>query len=619
MLLSELRVLVNNDAEWSFLGRGSYNTAFLSKRSHTINGYTGFWVLKQAKGRGLYLSSIDRSVRLWNLLNPKYPSLAVENGWLAPYLGNQVALDGEVAEKLIEIYRQHRVILLDAYVSSNFLKYKGDVVVIDIDYAVRRGSKSMGICIDNQANYSVLLDTLEKGRASKPKSTSVVHTLLYLDKHALGSVVKKEHITPEMIGLLRIFRIFKKPILPNTLNYLLTYTQIKPLTNIIPEELFRFVDEEQYRGSQKIKIILLDAICFNKIDELTGMLTALGSVQPRIRKILEDKDDHGRTPIVLAAMKMHWDVVIKIASHFHTDDEDKMHYTTALWYAVSFNHTLAVRALIDAKTLECDRCHLVVGSDNGNTLFHYAIRISHESILNVLTRESWSNKSIFNAAFTVKNNDGFTPFRLALRTNPIAVTSLMKHMKLFYSRTKLQIFQNAGDDLIRAAQSNRFVFSDLLRQTATMNSLDHEQLYNDTWLEKERGFYPSIYENRIQCLIHELLKEPSLLIDVNKRHLVEVMRRMFDRYMASTKSVKELAVVLKEFSPFLDKLKKQSRQPSGWYLFFCCTQWTEENKKEAEKIFKLAETIEKLTSPESLLESAPLGPVQSEALEIAFQ
>ena len=325
---------------------------------------------------------------------------------------------------------------------------------------------------------------------------------------------------------------------------------------------------------------------------------------------MEDANEEGLTPIELAATNKHWDLVIMIADRYSKDAEDKKQYARVLVLAVRENEMRAVQSLIAAKVLEQDTVCWSV-SDTGNTYLHYAVQVSHEPILQVLTQERLITNPLFKAAFFCENKEGLTPFMLALKTNTSAIIPLMSCMQLLDSRTKLNVFLAAGEDLLRVAQSNELVFSALLQHTATMNYSEHERLYNASWLDKELGLYPSIYENRIRCLIHGLLNGPHQLIDVDRKYIVQSMSAMFDDLMRTNKSAIELAFIHNQFAYLLDRLNRQSRRPSGCYQFFCGIQWTEKNQKQLQMVSKLEETIGKLRPSLLSLESALEGAQQS--------
>lgn len=228
----ELQALIDN-TQWSFLGKGAYNWAYLSETELTIKGYTGRWVYKKASDTTSLLSEKKRAIRKWSLINPSLPAVELSDGWLVPYLGNTAAPDAQMAVKVIEIYRRTRNILVDACAKNNFLIHQDKVVCIDMDCSLRRGSFASDEFM--RLDGKLIPPFLEAHNSTKLETARVIRTLLYLEKKCPESQIKAEHITPEVIAKLRSFRLQEKPINAFTLDTLLDLTRFDP-RNAIPED-----------------------------------------------------------------------------------------------------------------------------------------------------------------------------------------------------------------------------------------------------------------------------------------------------------------------------------------------------------------------------------------------
>lgn len=124
---------------WNLLGKGSFNKAYLSD--------DGQEVLKIQKSNALIAEADtpERSVRLWNLINPNVqPPARLETdaalgaGWVCPYIEGVQASDEDMVSALIDIFNRTGRIVVDAPAPDNFIKRSdGLVVCIDVGLAVR--------------------------------------------------------------------------------------------------------------------------------------------------------------------------------------------------------------------------------------------------------------------------------------------------------------------------------------------------------------------------------------------------------------------------------------------------------------------------------------------------
>jgi ankyrin repeat protein len=219
MTIEELQTIIDS-TQWIFLQKGTYNRVSVSTNDFTLGRYTGPWVLKTPLSCDTALSESRRAVRKWNSLNPKYPAYRTKTGWIAPYLGNIPASDEQIANKLIDIYRQTRNIIFDAYVDNNFLLYNGEVICIDVDQSLRRGSIASD---DWRSKNSLCFEQHLKRKSSDGYHLriAVIETLLYLEEKLPEDKIKEEYITASMVAKLHNFRHEKQAITVGIMDTLL--------------------------------------------------------------------------------------------------------------------------------------------------------------------------------------------------------------------------------------------------------------------------------------------------------------------------------------------------------------------------------------------------------------
>lgn len=123
--------------KWSPLGEGTYNRVYLSD--------DGLSVLKIQKDKDDIADSPERSVRLWNEINPHLaPPAYIEKteefgeGWICPFVKGKQASDSQISNALIDIYNRCGRIVVDAASPKNFITTTtGQVVCVDIGMALQ--------------------------------------------------------------------------------------------------------------------------------------------------------------------------------------------------------------------------------------------------------------------------------------------------------------------------------------------------------------------------------------------------------------------------------------------------------------------------------------------------
>jgi ankyrin repeat protein len=215
---------------WIKLGSGNYNQTDISTEHMSSDNFTGQWVLKKpmvsSDAAENALNSTDRAMRKWDLHNPEYPAHKTsDGGWVIPYFGNTPASDQQISEKLIEIYHNTGNIISDACGTRNFLIYQGRVICIDVDFSLRRGSFASDLWLDG-SRLSDITKYLDSWSQFKPKTTSMIRTLLYLDKYILSNPIPRPALT--------------KPCVAEYMHMLLT--DLTHLVTITPHEFFVMVE-----------------------------------------------------------------------------------------------------------------------------------------------------------------------------------------------------------------------------------------------------------------------------------------------------------------------------------------------------------------------------------------
>jgi hypothetical protein len=145
---------------WKVLGAGSYNTAYVSD--------DGKSVLKIQKGDAA-TDTPERSVRLWNSINPHIPPPArLENtdtgvGWVCPFIKGVQASDKEMSGALIDIYNNTGRIIVDATAPKNFVKTPppdSQVLCVDVGMALQMERREESLFTESIRRKSVVsLDT----------------------------------------------------------------------------------------------------------------------------------------------------------------------------------------------------------------------------------------------------------------------------------------------------------------------------------------------------------------------------------------------------------------------------------------------------------------------------
>lgn len=258
---NSIQSIIDDKTQWTVLGEGGYNKAYVSTHPFTMGEYTGHWVLKKPTSSSSK-SDINRAVRKWNILNPSLPSFKHNNAWLVPYLGQNPASDKQIAEKLIEIYQNTGEIIGDACGKGNFLVYQGKVICIDMDFSFCRGSLISDEYFNDKDNIGLLMKYLGEYSTNqgKPNSVSVIKTLLYLENH-LPNYDKKKLITRCVVDILSILRRKSRCITAEIMDILLDIEGLADLTHELihvhfTPQLIRTIQSRKKHSPMTTEIIL---------------------------------------------------------------------------------------------------------------------------------------------------------------------------------------------------------------------------------------------------------------------------------------------------------------------------------------------------------------------------
>ena len=175
---------------------GVYNNVYRSD--------DGLEVLKIQKDSAVLTDKPERSVRLWNLLNPDLlpPARILEmtpygRGWVCPFVQGRQSTDKERVSAFIHIFNSSGRIIVDALGAGNFLTTaKGQVVCVDIGMALQmefneeihdakmrgRRNSAVSIAVWNEF-HEKYTKYFTKHRSWGPLTVDIVKSLLFIASH----------------------------------------------------------------------------------------------------------------------------------------------------------------------------------------------------------------------------------------------------------------------------------------------------------------------------------------------------------------------------------------------------------------------------------------------------
>ena len=313
MTPEELMAIIDS-TKWNELGAGSYNKAYVSEKPLTISGYTGLWVLKKplpvVHKISLLMNNKTRAVRKWNLLNPLFPAIECEDGWLAPYIGDVEASDQQVANKVIDIYLRTRIILVDACSKCNFLMHLGEVVCIDVDLSLRRGSVA-----SDEFTISVLpIESLEFFKywleRGKYITVSIIKTLLYLEEYLDEADIKDSYISFKVLGKLNVLRDKNVVLSVAMMEKFIEITNLDDKSSITTAAFFALIKV----GGIKAPYVKGSKHAIHVAAEF-GLLFLVKELIKDNPELINVTDIHNQTPLIYAVAKRQNHIVEELIHH----------------------------------------------------------------------------------------------------------------------------------------------------------------------------------------------------------------------------------------------------------------------------------------------------------------
>ncbi len=173
------------------LGEGGFNTAYLSDENDFV-----FKINFNPSAT----DTPERSVRLWDAINPGYPAKVMKvkelgKGWQCPYIHGRQSTDEEMSQALVDIFNKTGRIIVDAVAKKNFITTeKGQVICIDIGLALQMENREKAqfstairrhsvVSLDTwkEFNYDYNTNFFENDSSrANPNTTSTIKALLFI-------------------------------------------------------------------------------------------------------------------------------------------------------------------------------------------------------------------------------------------------------------------------------------------------------------------------------------------------------------------------------------------------------------------------------------------------------
>ncbi|MCH9757474.1 MAG: hypothetical protein K0U37_09850 [Gammaproteobacteria bacterium] len=245
---NELKSLIMASA-WRYLASGGYHDVYCSTEPLTIDGMERLWVLKIPKiseDIDEKISSISRIKPILDQINPEDPTfhivgddndrlsvvttssdgsihkdtVSIKECLILPYFGNVQPTPHEIANEVIELYKKTRIIIVDAEVPGNFLKYDDRIVCVDVDHAYQRDSSI------SKDNIDEWYDNASSYYSDEP--THAVEALLYLEENLKPNEIDDKFLS---LGFLKKLHALREECMPITRKTLDILFQVMELSN----------------------------------------------------------------------------------------------------------------------------------------------------------------------------------------------------------------------------------------------------------------------------------------------------------------------------------------------------------------------------------------------------
>ncbi|MDF1756991.1 MAG: ankyrin repeat domain-containing protein [Legionellaceae bacterium] len=338
------------------------------------------------------LMRTSRRLKIWNYINPKYPAKDLGVGIEVPFFENtSVPTQQQCHDLLIELYREKRVLIADAYITGNIVKLEsGEVICLDEEHCV---------CEDDEPGEQYLQFLYKTGKYEELSRVTIeenhiiasICTIIYLRNQISPENVKARYVREDLIDVLYAWRQVDRE---------LTVFEI--------EKLILELDNPQYMDEDALVIgdITYAEVCLSYNVELINQKFPSGKTPLEI--VINHCDNemillfykHGA--VQLDAVRFYYNIVHYFAETGNLDNfkecldkdrnvldlPDKFHQTPLLW-AVSRGHYSFVRFLVeqganlDVQTITPNSSAL----EHGRTLFSWALEGGYFDIFRFLSKE----------------------------------------------------------------------------------------------------------------------------------------------------------------------------------------------------------------------------------------
>ena len=345
MTPDEIQAIIDTAPTWEKIKDRHFYRALVSKTTLKISKLKCQWVRKiPISAEDIFNSEIN--FRKWNKINPKFPAYQSLEGYLFPYFEQTQAEDNKIANKVIEIYRETRFIVLDAGEKLHFLEHHGETQCAYVDQAYERDSPVNDEQGLHQRTISKTLKYLDEITHSGMIATaSAIRTLIKIEFDLRREEIKDEYITPEFMAKLHILSMQGVKFTPKLMERLLYLLSID-IDNMVPDsELNNFLQIPR-------NLFILQAVKL-------GLTTIVGRIIKHNPSYIDEKDYFGRTPLIIAVLAGHrrmLEYLIMLGANVFGEQIYHSSYTgnktsqnwTALNFAIDHDHSAAICILINA-------------------------------------------------------------------------------------------------------------------------------------------------------------------------------------------------------------------------------------------------------------------------------
>lgn len=285
----------------------------------TGEAYEGRMCFKKAT-RPSALTDPLRQVRLYSELNEGQFSALYQDGWVSNYVKGEQPTDREIADYALRLYRDHRRIVWDSHVEGNILSGPDGLVLVDVDYALRRGSvASDAVVFESPVNFEQHIDLAEqqlfrhlRRKEYREKigssyddeknyfySLEMKLGLLYLEKNLESQLIKNEYIEKSIIRAMSIAASKKILVTVKTLEGLLLLEKIGRLKKMEESEVVRFLRQDEFQNSTSVLSrvgLLLSFACRQMVESLT--LSRQHQKSDKLNEYIDNMAQGSQEPVI---------------------------------------------------------------------------------------------------------------------------------------------------------------------------------------------------------------------------------------------------------------------------------------------------------------------------------